>query len=55
MSETDLNMKDEAEKPKAKEPPRLLVAMNDVRLKIGTDAQFYAKGRGRVKRDFELQ
>ncbi len=46
LSEAVLNMGDDEEnRPRAKEPPRLLVGMNDVRLKIGTDAQFYVKGK----------
>ena len=45
MSEAALNMDEAAaDLPKPKEPPRLLVGMSDVRVKIGTDIQFYAKG-----------
>ena len=49
MSEAVLNMEEaERDRPKPKEPPRLLIGMSDVRVKIGTDIQFYAKGRLRV-------
>ena len=45
MSEAVLNMEEaERDRPKPKEPPRLLIGMSDVRVKIGTDIQFYAKG-----------
>ena len=45
MSEAVLNMEEEEmNRPKPKEPPRLLIGMSDVRVKIGTDIQFYAKG-----------
>ena len=45
MSEAVLNMEEaERDRPKPKEPPRLLIGMTDVRVKIGTDIQFYAKG-----------
>ena len=45
MSEAVLNMEEaERDRPKPKEPPRLLIGMSDVRVKIGTNIQFYAKG-----------
>ena len=57
MSEAVLNMEEaERDRPKPKEPPRLLIGMSDVRVKIGTDIQFYAKGRLRLvlgRSDFE--
>ena len=54
MSEAVLNMEEaERDRPKPKEPPRLLIGMSDVRVKIGTDIQFYAKGRLRPSMSVE--